>query len=172
MDALVFGDSTLVVALADGTHEAVTDDRLAHVAEQERRAYRERLAEGHGYDDVRRRLLADLTAEERRHRNKDDGYWIASTDPVAAHHAIVRSWDRADVVTALLLTDGAAAIHDRYHLVTGWAPVLELAQVEGPSVVIDAVREAERSDPTGQRWLRSKPHDDATCVLVGFPSSG
>ena len=101
VESFVLGDSTLVVFLADGSHEAITDDRLAHLAEHERHAYRQRLAEGHGYDDAHRRILADLTVEERRHRNRGDGYWIASTDPEAAHHAIVRSWDRADVVAAL-----------------------------------------------------------------------
>ena len=131
--------------LADGTHEAITDDRLAHLAEHERRAYRKRLVEGHGYDDAHRRLLADLTVEERRHRNRDDRYWIASTEPAVALHAIVRSWDRADVVSALLLTDGAAALHDRYHLAPGWPPVLELA----PSSMTAAATAAGGSGDAG-----------------------
>jgi hypothetical protein len=41
-------------------------------------------------------------------RNVEGGYWIAETDPAAAHHALTTTVDRNMIEWAVLATDGAA----------------------------------------------------------------
>jgi hypothetical protein len=62
------------------------------------------------------------------------------------------------------MTDGAACLVDRFHLAT-WSEFLAVLERQGPSALIDRVREAEVSDPEGKRWRRSKQHDDATIAI-------
>jgi hypothetical protein len=168
VDGLVLGDSPLVTVHADGRVEDVVDDRLASVAPRQRVAYHDRLAAGGGYDDTHRRLLRELVGEQRRRRNRPDGYWIAEADAGAARHAIVRSWPAAAVSAALLATDGVSrgiggaagmALPD-------WRSAYDLAMSAGPRAVLDAVRTPEEEDPDGRRWPRSKRHDDQALVLL------
>lgn len=165
VDGLVLGDSPLVTVHTDGTTEEVVDDRLAYVAPGQRVAYHDRLAAGGGYDDTHRRLLRELVGEQRRHRNRPDGYWIAEADAVAARHAIVRSWPAAAVSAALLATDGVSRGIGGYAL-PDWRSAYDLAASAGPRALLDAVRAPEEEDPDGRRWPRSKPHDDQALVVV------
>lgn len=65
-------------------------------------------------------------------------------------------------------TDGRAAAVDRYHLYPGWPPLLDDVHTRGADHLLDRIREAEASDPNGQRWPRAKPADDATVVYLRF----
>jgi hypothetical protein len=47
-----------------------------------------------------------------------------------------------------------------------WPELVQLARTAGPSAIIDQVRAAERSDPTGRRWPRGKSSDDATAAYA------
>jgi hypothetical protein len=58
--------------------------------------------------------------------------------------------------TAVLLSDGASRLADRFQLAT-WDQLVKLLATDGPDALIDRVREAERSDPDGQRWPRASP---------------
>lgn len=165
VDGLVLGDSPLVTVHVDGRLEEVVDDRLAYVAPRQRVAYHDRLAAGGGYDDTHRRLLRELVGEQRRHRNRPDGYWIAEADAGAAGHAIVRSWPAAAVTAALLATDGVSRGIGGYAL-PDWRSAYDLATNAGPQALLDAVRAPEEEDPDGRRWPRSKRHDDQALVVV------
>lgn len=168
VDGLVLGDSPLVVFGADGRPEEVLDDRLAGVGPAQRVAYHDRLAAGGGYDDVHRDLLRKLVGEQRRHRNRPDGYWIAEADRSAARQALTSSWPAAGVVAAILATDGVSRGIGR--ALPDWSAVLALAGAAGPDAVLDAVRTPERADPDGRRWPRSKPYDDQALVVVRWPA--
>lgn len=165
IDGLVLGDSPLVVFHTDGGCEELTDDRLDAVAPHQRVAYHDRLAAGGGYDDVHRRLLRELVGEQRRHRNRPGGYWIAEADTTAARQALTRSWPAAGVSAALLASDGVSPALE-LGVLADWPAALELARSAGPRAVLDAVWAAEEEDPDGKRWPRSKRHDDQALVVV------
>ncbi|OPG01345.1 hypothetical protein B1L11_44690, partial [Microbispora sp. GKU 823] len=97
------------------------------------------------------------------YRNRDGGFWVASTDPQAADHALTGTTPADQVGAAGLLTDGAADAVSRYRLIT-WRQLLNVLTQDGPTALIRRVREAERSDPHGERWPRSKTFDDATAA--------
>ena len=133
----VLGDSTIVFDLADGTQVARSDKRLSQLAPAER---------------------------ERARRNVRGGYWIASANPDAAARGRQGHIGRGDLRRAALLSDGAAAVVERYELLD-WGSALDAMDKDGPQAIIRAARDAEESDPQAERWPRGKVHDDATVVL-------
>lgn len=145
VDALVLADSPVVKFGASGV-DVVADDRLSK---------------------LRACGALRTRADVNRSRNTEGGFWVAEADPVAARHALVRSWPRADVDAVLLATDGVAVGVDDYGLF-GWADVLDLARRDGAAAVLDAVRAAERTDSHATRWPRPKRHDDQALVLIDF----
>lgn len=160
LDVLVLGDSPVVVFLRDGTAAPVRDGRLAAVTGDDRPATpgfaTDRL------DDWRVGYGAQL-----RLRNRPDGYWIAEADPAAAYHAVRASWPLAEVAAVLAMTDGVSEGVEHYRVPPDWREALALARVD-PARLVEAVHEAEASDPDGVRWPRSKRHDDKAVVLVEF----
>jgi hypothetical protein len=101
----------------------------------------------------------------RKHRNRPDGFWVASTDPDAAEQAITADMPASDVHALALLSDGASRIADRFAL-TDWAGITRVLADSGPAELLERNRAAERDDPDGSRWPRGKIHDDATAAYV------
>ncbi|MGW4402171.1 hypothetical protein ACWEHA_43295 [Amycolatopsis nivea] len=145
IEALVLADSPIVAFGQFGT-DVVSDDRLI---------------------SLRNNGLLQTSADVRRRRNAEDGFWVAEADPAAAHNAVRRSWPRAAVDAVLIATDGVAIGVDEYGLFT-WPEVRQLAKNKGPEAVLDAVRAAENDDPHAVRWPRAKRHDDQVLVLADF----
>ena len=149
VEFLVLADTTILLDEPAGI-QVISDDRLAQVAVTEHSAMHR---EATGSLSHQRRY-AELVTELRRHRNQAEGYWVASSNPDAAYHALTASIRRLDVRRAALLTDGATR--------------LDLLDREGPYALIKQTREAESTDPEGRRWPRSKRHDDASAILCRF----
>ncbi|MEV7372092.1 protein phosphatase 2C domain-containing protein [Streptomyces sp. NPDC090301] len=160
VDWLVLGDCTLLVERGHLV-EAISDDRLASVA-QEHRAAMNAAPPG---SDERRELHSLLVQAERALRNRPGGYWVAAADPRAANAALSGRYPREDVTRIALLTDGAARLTDTFAQ-TDWEGCLGILESEGPESLIRRVREAELADAALTRWPRSKPHDDATAVYI------
>jgi hypothetical protein len=95
---------------------------------------------------VHRQRYAELMTELQRQRNSDDGYWVASSNPEAAEHALGGTVDRGELRRAAVLSDGATRLADRFGLLD-WAGLLDVLQRSGPASLIEQVRGAERSDP-------------------------
>jgi len=138
---LVLGDSAIMIEHSNGL-TVVEDDRTDHLP-------------SYTYDAV------------SRLRNSPDGFWIASTDPTAAHHALTGSMPRDQVTRAVLATDGATRLVHRYGW--SWDQFLDRAQTRGPRSLLTGVRTADLSAEQG-KW-RGKPCDDATVVFcrLNFP---
>jgi hypothetical protein len=145
VDGLVLADSP-IVAFGQCGCEVLADGRLASLRRQKK------LITG---EDVYAR------------RNTEDGFWVAEADPDAARHAIRRSWPADAIETVFLATDGVSDGVDDYRIFD-WPGALDIARARGVSAVLDAVRAAENADPHGQRWPRSKRHDDQALVMVDF----
>ncbi|SDD16426.1 protein phosphatase 2C domain-containing protein [Glycomyces harbinensis] len=149
MEWLVLGDSAVAWRDADGAVEAVSDERLA------------RLTGTPAVEDVagiRRYPIGYIAAV----RNRAGGFWVASTDPDAADEALAGAVDAAALREVMLCTDGLTRLTERYGF--AWGRLMDVAADEGVRALVDMVREHERRDPVAM--AASKPHDDATGVLV------
>jgi hypothetical protein len=97
-----------------------------------------------------------------RLRNSAEGFWVASTVPAAAEHAVTGSVPVAAVRRAAVFSDGAARLVERFDELS-WAGLLDLLEEVGPAALIARTRESERVAPTPRRGKR---YDDATAVYV------
>jgi hypothetical protein len=163
VDCLVLGDTTILLEEPTGLR-IVTDDRLENVAAVQHSAMHQHATGSADHD----RSFAELVTEQRRHRNHPDGFWVASTDPSAAQHALTDTVLHGGLERAAVLSDGATRLVDRFGLLD-WPTFLDVLAEQGPDAIIQQVRAAEDSDPDGRRWPRGKRHDDASaayCHLI------
>ncbi|GAB3880713.1 protein phosphatase 2C domain-containing protein [Microbispora bryophytorum subsp. camponoti] len=161
LDWLVLGDSTLILDTGTPEPTVIYDDRLEQVAAPHRTRLDSLPGGTPEHADARREYVQTLGA----YRNRDGGFWVASTDPLAADQALTGTIPTDGICAAALLTDGAADAVTRYRLAS-WRQLLDVLTHDGPAALICQVREAERSDPHGERWPRSKTYDDATAANV------
>ena len=164
-DCLVLGDSLAILA-----GQAITDDRLSHVSPALRERYRERLAEGHGYDQQHRQLLRELQREQARQRNRPGGYWIAETDPEAADHALVTRSPADAVPWAVLATDGAYKTMPQLGI-TDWSALRNASDQDLADILARCQSWEASEDPDGQKLPRAKRHDDKTLAVAEFSRS-
>ncbi|GAA5196611.1 protein phosphatase 2C domain-containing protein [Rugosimonospora acidiphila] len=166
LEYLVLGDSPLVYQVHGdaGRVEVVDDQRVQEVG----RLLPDPIPEDMPKDSSEyARAVRERTAAKLRYTNRPGGYWIASTDPAAAGHAVtgvLPLTGRDAVRRACLLTDGASRAVDTYDLY-GWPELLDALAGHGPVHVIERVREAERAE---SGHVRVKRHDDASAVLITF----
>ncbi len=139
IEYLVLGDSPVILRTTDGI-TPVLDDRLDHL------------------QPGGRPYTRDLV---RSKRNASGGFWVASTNPDAAHEAITGIAD--DVTHVALLTDGVTRLVEYYGY--SWTDIFELLSKDGPSGLIQRVREAEQASPPPAHGY-GKQHDDATAVYI------
>ncbi|MEU8252285.1 integrase [Nonomuraea sp. NPDC048916] len=157
---LALADSVLVLDMNTTPEPVViSDDRLAGVSDGLRTRL-DSLPTGSSDHEQERYAFVEALL---RHRNRDGGYWVASGDPLAAEHALTGSVPTDAVRAAALLSDGASRLVDLFGLAS-WRRLLDILENDGPSALITQVRTAERTDPHGARWPRSKAHDDATAA--------
>ncbi|HTJ72662.1 MAG TPA: hypothetical protein VL551_34305 [Actinospica sp.] len=160
LDYLVLADSTLVLAGLHGDFTVVTDQREAEIG----RRYRAEMDALIGGTAAHAKARAEYVAKLRAHRNREGGFFVAAADPDVAKHSLTATAKRSEARHALLLSDGASRLNDRFRQ-QSWAQTLQLVTSDGPGSLIAAVREAEHEDPEGHRWPRGKIHDDATAIL-------
>jgi hypothetical protein len=164
VDLLVLGDSFIFYDTGSGTG-VLTDDRLGELRLPERQRYRERLAAGNGYDDTHRDQLRALQREQRKHRNRPGGYWIAEADPAAAWHARSLSLPAAGTRWAVLATDGT--VNTARHLGLDDWPALAHSGTGALARFLEHCQDWEiRCDPAGERFPRAKRHDDKTIASI------
>jgi Protein phosphatase 2C len=156
LDYLVLADSVLAVD-DDGEVHVLTDTREAEVGRELRR-HMDSLAGGSSEHAAAHRQYVERL---RAFRNRPGGFWVASAEPEAASQALTGSIPHAGVRAAALLSDGASRLADRFGVAT-WAEVFNTLDASGPAALLRQVREAEDSDPVGERWPRGKLRDDAT----------
>lgn len=155
-DYLVLGDSFVVLDRA-GVPMVVSDRREVTIGRPYRSAL-EALTEGTAeYEQAR----ADFITVLRANRNQPGGFWVAQDDPRAAAEAIAGSCPLSELDDAVLLSNGASRIVDRFGL-ADWPEVLAVLASSGPDAIIRRVRQAEARDAVAA--------DDATiahCTAFG-----
>jgi hypothetical protein len=161
-ECLVLGDSLAVLA-----GRSITDDRLSRIRPDLRERYRQRLADGRGYDSEHRRILAELQTEQARRRNQPGGYWIAETDPGAADHAILVTSHAESLPSVVLATDGAYRTMS-YLGLADW-PALRDATTGDLARLLGRCQSWEADeDPSGQKLPRAKCHDDKSLATISL----
>lgn len=162
VDVLVLGDS--VVVLPD---RVLTDDRIDQLNLKERQTYRDRLAQGNGYDDTHRQILRELQTVQTQHRNVSNGYWIAEAVPEAAHHAFTLIRPADAVPWAILATDGA--YNPMVHLgLDDWLSVAQKNTQELAEILTRCEAWERDMDPNARDLPRAKRHDDKAIAAVRF----
>ncbi|WP_129782899.1 hypothetical protein [Promicromonospora panici] len=155
---LVLGDVTVVIDTANGLR-VVSDQRVSQTALAERAA-----ADAmHASDPAKAAALVRMKHAELAARNVPGGFWVATTDPAAAEHALTGEIPLSEVRQVATLSDGAARAVDPFGLYD-WPGALDVLRESGPGELIRQVRAAEASDPEATRWPRNKLSDDATAA--------
>lgn len=162
VEYLVLSDA-LIVLEATSDLQIITDPSVERTAPRERGAVLDLPTSSPAHSARRRALIK----RQRSWRNRPGGYWIASTSPEAAEHALTGAVAPTELRRAALCTDGAARLVDPFKL-TDWTGFLDLLQAHGPGEAIHRVRQAELDDPDGRRWPRTKRHDDATVAFASL----
>lgn len=158
LEYLVLADSVLLLDTGAAEPEVVTDDRLERAAAPHRERVNALAIGSPEHATARREYVETMW---KTYRNRDGGFWVASTDPAAAGNALTGSVPLAELRSFALLSDGATRLADRFGLMT-WPQVRGVLRDHGPRELIRRTRAAEDSDPHGRRWPRTKARDDAT----------
>jgi hypothetical protein len=162
VEYLVLSDATIAIE-ADGAVEIITDDRLAALLAEARRAVQNAPANS----ETRAQRLRELVSAQRKLRNVPGGYWLAGAVPEAAEHALTGSVPISRSLCIAAMTDGAARLVDTLAACT-WPDALALLHAAGPEAWIGRVRELEGTDPDMVRWPRYKVSDDAALAFCTF----
>jgi hypothetical protein len=170
LEYLVLGDCTILYEDHDGV-VSITDARLENVATRVRAEILERLRLGYGFTDPERpTLLSQLVEAEQRARNTDGGYWITAYDPDAVDHAVTGHLplhrSESGRTTVALLSDGLDRAISLFHLHASYELFLSQLREAGPGSCARAVRAAERADPLGRGYPRTKSSDDASAIVL------
>jgi hypothetical protein len=159
MRYLVLGDVSVVFDTGEDQPLVISDNRVSHTAASER-AEADQWPIG---SPEKGAALLRMKHGELAARNQPGGYWIAASDPDAAHHALVGSVPKSSLRQLAVLSDGAARGVALFEILT-WRAVMELLERSGPLAVLSMVRDAESRDPLGLLYPRNKAVDDATAV--------
>lgn len=170
--ARVYGDHVDILALGDTPvilpDEIIGDDRIDDLDLPERRQYRERLANGTGYDDTHKALLRELQTKQLHQRNVPGGYWIAGTDPAAAEQAITAQRSVNGLDWLAIATDGAFnTIQHTEH--ASWHAISNYDSYTIHGLLAACFQWEETQDPHGHLLPRSKRHDDKALAVVHLP---
>jgi hypothetical protein len=138
LEYLVLCDSPVVLRRRTGDITVIADDRLA------------RLPGGRPYS----------VEQVRANRNAPGGFWVASTRPQAASHAVCGSVPLDEVADAVLCTDGVTRLAEWYG--HSWPAIFGVLAQDGPAALIGRLRERERAQP----HPGAKQHDDATVIYL------
>jgi hypothetical protein len=162
-DLYVLGDSPIHYGIGHREH-SLADDRLSAVARPEREHYLAQLRAGHGYDEAHHAALVQLQRAQQQARNVEGGYWIAETDPVAAHHAITTTVERDMIEWAALATDGAADLIE--HAGHRWHRIAQYDDAQLNALLARIHEWEDTSDPDGRHLPRAKRHDDKAIAAL------
>jgi len=120
-----------------------------------------------GFMDLKalRTQFEPLIRANRERMNRPDGYWVLSLEAVCLTGLEVRRFQRSEIDTVLLATDGFYDLWERYEPGSFAQVLAELKAGRGEAVVA-RLRAIERADERGERFARVKLHDDASWVWL------
>ena len=162
--ALRLGDSCLLARGGDGVHMSVAaspNNAFDHWLSTEALKRRDV-----GMLDIKE-LLAEFRPqliEGRKLRNTPGGYGILEASPSAVEFAEYFELEAPREI--LLCTDGYYRAVDYYSLYSEEGLLDASLASGGVNTVLNSIRSVEAADPTCAKYLRFKPADDATAVVL------
>jgi hypothetical protein len=162
--AMRLGDSCLLARGNGGTHttiaaspNSVLDNWLSTEAAKRRDA---------GVLDINalRAEFRPQLLQGRKLRNTPGGYSILEANPSATEFA--EYLDLGTPEALLLCTDGYYRAVDHYALHSDESLLKASSEADGLDRVLNDIRALEASDPACQKYLRFKPADDATAIVL------
>lgn len=111
-----------------------------------------------------RKQCEALLLEHRMLRNRPGGYWILDPSGAGLPHARIRRWQRNELRTVSVFSDGFAQLAKPFQLYSGYE-ALHMAVTATPlQALTDKLFSAQEADPEANRFPRLKFRDD-TCAL-------
>lgn len=159
-DWLCVSDSIILVAYKDGTHELLVEN-YGH--DQKNLALMKALAEK-GVESPRA-AINDRLIQARRGLNVTYGV-VAGEDRIGFLHKGTKSLE--NVVQILIFSDGMLMPKEDPGARDDFDLILKEYNKGGLKGWLSRVRDMEDSDPESRRYVRFKPHDDATAVAISF----
>jgi hypothetical protein len=162
--ALRLGDSCLLARASDGAHTilaASPNNAFDHWLSTEAAKRRDA-----GVLDIKA-LVAEFRPHllrGRKMRNTPGGYSILEAKEAAMEFA--EYLDLGAPQEILLCTDGYYRAVDHYEFHTNESLIEASLRKDGTRRVLANIRAVEASDPACQKYLRFKPADDATAVML------
>ena len=154
LDVLVLCDSPVVVLDGAGAIHQIRDDRISACVARLRPS-----------DPISTEVEAQYLADIESLRNAPDGFWCISASKRSARQSVIWQAPIIQIDTVLAMTDGVSVGVDTYRRPATWRETVELAK-RHPSLVLDAVHEAEVADIGQLQERRPKRHDDKALALI------
>jgi hypothetical protein len=162
--ALRLGDSCLMAQYADGRQQmliASPNNIFDHWLADEARKRR-----SEGQFDVKS-LLAEFRPQllaSRKTRNTSESFGILNADLAATRFAEFLDLGTPDKI--LLCTDGFYRAVDHYNLHNDNSLLSACCDQDGVNSVLKELRAVEAADPLCEKFIRFKPADDATAMVL------
>ncbi len=163
----VLGDSTLGIQINDRQF-VITDNKIKTFAVPERVIVRNLISEGLNEESLEyKNARKNLIAAEKRMQNIEGGYWIASIEPEAAHHAVNKKIKISpdDKIKIILASDGLVrlvSVFERYKDIFGIADEILL---HGDTNTFNTLRKLEENTKNFKLQV-SSTNDDASYIII------
>jgi hypothetical protein len=163
LEVLELGDCRCFVLDAAGLVHAIGGSTVASI--NEATAAAEAAKQSGGQPLLRDQQTVLRLRDKRAQHNKPDGYWVFGLQSECADHARAWSLNVARPAHVLLMTDGFAALVDRYRAYDA-AGLVQAALDKGLQELGRELRAIEAADASGAKHPRFKASDDATALLL------
>lgn len=163
------GDSPAYVLFKNGNSEKVSDPLFKGVETEILEKVIKAAKNGKSWKKAYKKTKAEIL-RNRQARNNINAAWIAdSTTPATliAQHLHVETFDRGNVSSIVMLTDGVEVFHDPFGIVT----LEELLNINNPYQLDRYYQQAakiEKEDENRSKYPRFSYMDDATYAKINF----
>ncbi|WP_028778104.1 hypothetical protein [Shimazuella kribbensis] len=168
MEYFVLGDNSLVLEI-DSRAEQISDQRLQQIGPAIRNNIVSLLQQGQGYSAPEiKRLKSELIELEDTYRNQDNGFYVASIDPIICNRALTgkRVLNPSQNWNIALISDGLTRLVDTFRTIPSWEKFISYLAKTPAIEVINHIRSIEHSDPNGQKFPRFRKHDDISMLMI------
>lgn len=163
VEAAVLGDSTIMIGLADGHTERLTDGRITHFAAPEREHYRDRLRTGAGYDEHHRATLGSIQTASGPRATARPATGSLSPTPRPPH---TPSRATARETPCRGVSSRRAAPNEASTISASRGQTFRPPPRRSFSALLEQLHRWESdADPAKAILPRAKPHDDKTLVI-------
>lgn len=158
-------DTMIILAGPSGT-AGWYGDPLHHRIDQDMlEVFKEHQSSGIYNHNELRQMVMPLIREQRRSANMPGFFGVFDLVSDFSGHIVSKSWPAGEYSHGLLMSDGFAALSDKYGRYS-YDGLIRSACGEGLESLYGELRQVEEADPDCTKKPRFKKSDDATAVLL------